>query len=153
VPCSVAGQAGEVLDSLPARLLALKESAIPQAKQLCSSEAANTVRRLPSWSRPPGQAPDGTIVVAREHTGIHEDGEGKEVSKAPDFAVVTHGSLRLQPMQMPLGHLQREMIYCTVYETKQALFANTQGPFHCSHQCPEKILSVLGSKAQKCEGY
>jgi len=39
--------------------------------------------------------------------------------------------------------------HCELFETKQALLIAAQECFERFNQCPEKILSVIGSNAQK----
>ena len=46
-------------------------------------------------------------------------------------------------------HFRREVTHCELFETKQALLAAAQDFFDRYNQCPEKILSVIGSKAEK----
>jgi hypothetical protein len=46
-------------------------------------------------------------------------------------------------------HFRREVTHCELFETKQALLAAAQDFFDRYKQCPEKILSVIGSKAEK----
>jgi hypothetical protein len=42
-----------------------------------------------------------------------------------------------------------EVTHCEVLETMKALLAAAQDCFGRYNQCPEKILSVIGSKAAK----
>jgi putative transposase len=46
-------------------------------------------------------------------------------------------------------HFRREVTHCELFETKQALLTAAQQCFERFNQCPQKILSVIGSKAQK----
>jgi hypothetical protein len=46
-------------------------------------------------------------------------------------------------------HFRREVTHCELFETKPALLAAAQDFFDRSNQCPEKSLSVIGSKAEK----
>ena len=55
----------------------------------------------------------------------------------------------LNPIEMLWRHFRREVTHCELFETKQALLAAARNFFDRYHQCPEKILSVIGSNAQK----
>lgn len=46
-------------------------------------------------------------------------------------------------------HFRREVTHCELFETKQALLTAAQECFVRFNQCPETILSVIGSNAQK----
>lgn len=55
----------------------------------------------------------------------------------------------LNPIEMLWRHFRREVTHCELFETKQALLTAARDFFDCYNQCPEKILSVIGSNAQK----
>ena len=55
----------------------------------------------------------------------------------------------LNPIEMLWRHFRREVTHCECFETKQALLKAAQECFDRFNQCPEKILSVIGSNAQK----
>jgi hypothetical protein len=46
-------------------------------------------------------------------------------------------------------HFRREVTHCELFETKQALLVAARNFSERYHQCPEKILPVIGSNAQK----
>ncbi len=45
-------------------------------------------------------------------------------------------------------HFRREVTHCELFETKQARLSAARDFFERSNQCPENILSVIGSNAQ-----
>lgn len=97
--------------------------------------------------------PTGTIYVAWENADTHEDDEVEEVVWAAAGRLVllylpTY-SPWLNPIEMLWRHFRREVTHCELFETKQALLAAAQDFFERYNQCPEKILSVIGSKAKK----
>ena len=55
----------------------------------------------------------------------------------------------LNPIEMLWRHFRQEVTHCEFFETKPALLAAAQQCFERFNQCPEKILSVIGSNAQK----
>jgi hypothetical protein len=55
----------------------------------------------------------------------------------------------LNPIEMRWRHFRREVTHCEFFETKPALLAAAQPCFERFNQCPQKILSVIGSNAQK----
>lgn len=95
------------------------------------------------------------MCVARDHAGTHADDEGDEVRRAQQsiwfWLRLPTESLWLKPIEMPGRHVQWELTHREMLETKQTLAVDTQEPFHRSHQCIEKILSVIGSKAKMYE--
>lgn len=96
--------------------------------------------------------PTGTIYVAWDNADTHEDDEVEEVVRATAGCLVllylpTY-SPWLNPIEMLWRHFRREVTHCEVFETKQALLAAANQFFDRSNQCPEKILSVIGSKAK-----
>jgi len=97
--------------------------------------------------------PTGTIYVAWDNADTHEDDEVEEVVRAAAGRLVllylpTY-SPWLNPIEMLWRHFRREVTHCELFETKQALLAAAQDFFDRYNQCPEKILSVIGSKAEK----
>lgn len=97
--------------------------------------------------------PTGTIYVAWDNADTHEDDEVEEVVRAAAGRLVllylpTY-SPWLNPIEMLWRHFRREVTHCELFETKQALLAAAQDFFERYNQCPEKILSVIGSKAKK----
>jgi transposase len=97
--------------------------------------------------------PTGTIYVAWDNVDTHEDDAVEEVVRAAAARLVllylpTY-SPWLNPIEMLWRHFRREVTHCELFETKQAMLATAQEFFDRSNQCPEKILSVIGSKAEK----
>lgn len=97
--------------------------------------------------------PTGTIYVAWDNADTHEDDEIEGVVRAAAGRLVllylpTY-SPWLNPIEMLWRHFRREVTHCELFETKQALLAAAKEFFDRYNQCPEKILSVIGSKAKK----
>jgi transposase len=97
--------------------------------------------------------PTGTIYVAWDNADTHEDDEVEEVVRAAAGRLVllylpTY-SPWLNPIEMLWRHFRGEVTHCELFETKQALLAAAQEFFDRYNQCPETILSVIGSKAEK----
>jgi putative transposase len=97
--------------------------------------------------------PKGTIYVAWDNADTHEDDEVEDVVRAAAGRLVllylpTY-SPWLNPIEMLWRHFRREVTHCELFETKQALLAAANQFFDRYNQCPEKILSVIGSKAKK----
>lgn len=97
--------------------------------------------------------PTGTMYVAWDNADTHEDDEVEEVVRAAAGHLVllylpTY-SPWLNPIEMLWRHFRREVTHCELFETKQALLAAANEFFARYNQCPEKILSVIGSKAKK----
>ena len=55
----------------------------------------------------------------------------------------------LNPIEMWWRHFRREVTHCELFETKPALLAAAKACFDRFNQCPQNMLSVSGSKAQK----
>ncbi len=100
-----------------------------------------------------GKHPTGTIYVAWDNAGTHEDDEVEQVVRAAAGRLVllylpTY-SPWLNPIEMLWRHFRREVTHCECFATKQALLAAAQDFFARHNQQPHKILSVIGSKAMK----
>jgi putative transposase len=97
--------------------------------------------------------PTATVYVAWDNVDTHEDDEVEDVVRAAAGRLVllylpTY-SPWLNPIEMLWRHFRREVTHCELFETKQALLAAAQEFFVRYNQCPENILSVIGSKAKK----
>lgn len=97
--------------------------------------------------------PQETIYVAWDNVNTHEDDEVEAVVRAAAGRLVllylpTY-SPWLNPIEMLWRHFRREVTHCELFETKKALLAAAQDFFDRYNQCPEKLLSVIGSKAKK----
>jgi len=95
----------------------------------------------------------GTIYVTWDNADTHEDDEIEQVVRAAAGRLVllylpTY-SPWLNPIEMVWRHFRREVTHCELFETKQALLAAANKFFDRYNQCPEKILSVIGSKAKE----
>jgi transposase len=97
--------------------------------------------------------PTGTIYLAWDNASMHEDDEIEAVVRAAAGRLIllylpTY-SPWLNPIEMVWRHFRREVTHCELFETKQALLAAAHDFFDRYNQSPERILSVIGSKAQK----
>src|SRR5215471_2035263 len=118
----------------------------------CSS-AASAARRLRSyWKRCREKHPTGTIYVAWDNADTHEDDEVEDVVRAAAGRLVLlylpTDSPWLNPIEMLWRHFRREVTHCEFFETKLALLTAARECFDRFNQCPEKILSVIGSNAK-----
>jgi len=100
---------------------------------------------------PPQKHPTGTIYVAWDNASMHEDDEVEAVVRTAAGRLVllylpTY-SPWLNPIEMLWRHFRREVTHCELFEMKQTLPAAAQDCFGRFNQSPEKILSVIGSKA------
>src|SRR5258706_16352755 len=91
------------------------------------------------------------IYVAWDNASMHEDDEVEAVVRAAAGRLVllylpTY-SPWLNPIEMLWRHFRREVTHCELFETKPALLAAAQDCFDRFNQCPQKILSVIGSNA------
>jgi len=97
--------------------------------------------------------PKETIYVVWDNVNTHEDDEVEEVVRAAAGHLVllylpTY-SPWLNPIEMLWRHFRREVTHCELFETKQILLAAARDFLDRYNQCPEQILSVIGSNAKK----
>jgi transposase len=97
--------------------------------------------------------PTGTIYVAWDNNRTHEDDEVEAVVRAAAGRLVllylpTY-SPWLNPIEMLWRYFRREVTHCELFETKQVLLAAARNFFDRYNQSPQRILSVIGSKAKK----
>jgi transposase len=97
--------------------------------------------------------PTGTIYVAWDNADTHQEDEVEAVVRAAAGRLIllylpTY-SPWLNPIELLWRHFRREVTHCELFETKQALLEAAQACFKRFNQDPHKILSVLGSKAEK----
>ncbi len=59
------------------------------------------------------------------------------------------GPAQKTQFEMRWRHFRCQVTHCELLETKQALNASARQFFDRYNQCPEKILSVIGSNAEK----
>ena len=93
----------------------------------------------------------GTVYVAWDNAGTHEDDEVEDVVRAAAGRLVllylpTY-SPWLNPIEMLWRHFRREVTHCECFATKQALLAAAKDFFARHNRQPHTILSVIGSKA------
>jgi transposase len=97
--------------------------------------------------------PTGTIYVAWDNADTHEDDEVEAVVRAAAGRLVllylpTY-SPWLNPIELLWRHFRREVTHCELFESMKALLAAARECFARFNQCPQQILSVIGSKAAK----
>ncbi len=97
--------------------------------------------------------PTGTIYVAWDNANTHEDDEVEAVLRDAAGRLVllylpTY-SPWLNPIEMLWRHFRRAVTHCELFPTVKALLAATREFFDRSNQEPYRILSVIGSHAQK----
>jgi len=95
--------------------------------------------------------PTGTIYVAWDNAGTHEDDEVEDVVRAAAGRLVllylpTY-SPWLNPIEMLWRHFRREVTHCECFPTRQTLLAAAKDFFARHNQQPQTILSVIGAKA------
>jgi hypothetical protein len=105
------------------------------------------------WQALLDKHPTGTIFVAWDTASMHEDEEIEDVVRAaagrPVLLSLPTYSPWLKPIEMRCRHFRWEVTHCELFETKRALPAAAQDCFDRFNQCPQKILSVIGSNAAK----
>jgi len=97
--------------------------------------------------------PTGTIYVAWDNANTHEDDEVEAVVRDAAGRLVllylpTY-SPWLNPIEMQWRHFRREVTHCELFSTVKALLEATREFFDRYNQEPYRILSVIGSHAQK----
>ena len=97
--------------------------------------------------------PTGTVYVAWDNAGTHEDDEVEDAVRAAAGRLVLRYpptySPWLNPIEMLWRHFRREVTHCECFPTKQALLAAARDFFARHNQQPQTILSVIGAKAPK----
>jgi transposase len=96
--------------------------------------------------------PNGTIYVAWDNANTHQDDEVEAVVRAAAGRLVllylpTY-SPWLNPIEMLWRHFRREVTHCELYETVKALLDAARDFFDQYNQRPERVLSIIGSKAR-----
>ncbi len=95
--------------------------------------------------------PTGTIYVVWDNASMHADDEIEAVVRAAAGRLIllylpTY-SPWLNPIEMLWRHFRRHVTHSEVFATKHALLAAARDCFERFNQCPQKILSVIGSNA------
>jgi putative transposase len=99
------------------------------------------------------QHPTGTVHVAWDNASTHEDDEVEAVVRGAAGRLVllylpTY-SPWLNPIEMLWRHFRREVTHCELFATVQALLAAARAFFDRYNQCPDAVLSIIGSHAAK----
>lgn len=93
--------------------------------------------------------PSETIYVAWDNATTHVDNEVEAVVRSAQgrliFLYLPTSSPWLNPIEMLWRHFRREVTHCELFQTMQALITAAQDFFDRFNQCPQKILSVIGS--------
>jgi putative transposase len=95
--------------------------------------------------------PTGTVYVAWDNAGTHEDDEVEDVVRAAAGRLVllylpTY-SPWLNPIEMLWRHFRREVTHCELFTTMADLLTAAGDFFERHNRQPHTILSVIGSKA------
>lgn len=95
--------------------------------------------------------PTGTIYIAWDNAGTHEDDEVEAVVRAAAGRLVllylpTY-SPWLNPIEMLWRHFRREVTHCELYENVDALLKAAQDFFDRFNRVPHQVRSIIGSHA------
>lgn len=97
--------------------------------------------------------PTGTIYVAWDNANTHEDDEVEAVVRGAAGRLVLHYlptySPWLNTIEMLWRHFRREVTHCELFSTVKALLATSREFFDRYNQEPHRILSIIGTHAQK----
>lgn len=97
--------------------------------------------------------PSGTIFVAWDNSGAHEDDEVEAVVRGAAGRLVllylpTY-SPWLNPIEMLWRHFRRVVTHCQLFETVADLLSAARDFFDRNNQQPDQLLTVIGSHAAK----
>lgn len=97
--------------------------------------------------------PTGTICGAWDNANTHEDDEIEAVVRGAAGRLVllylpTY-SPWLNPIEMLWRHFRREVTHCELFVTVNPLLAAGRDFFDRHNQCPNAVLSIIGSYAMK----
>lgn len=95
--------------------------------------------------------PTGTIFIAWDNAGTHEDDEVEDVVRAAAGRLVllylpTY-SPWLNPIEMLWRHFRREVTHCELFATMADLLAAAADFFAGYNREPQRTLSIIGSNA------
>jgi transposase len=95
--------------------------------------------------------PTGTISIAWDNAGTHADNEVEAVVRAAAGRLVllylpTY-SPWLNPIEMLWRHFRREVTHGELFVSVKALLQAAQEFFARYNQCPQRLLSIIGSHA------
>lgn len=98
-----------------------------------------------------GKHPTGTVYVAWDNAGTHEDDEVEDVVRAAAGRLVllylpTY-SPWLNPIEMLWRHFRRQVTHCELFESVKALLAAAADFFARHNREPQKTLAIIGSNA------
>lgn len=93
--------------------------------------------------------PTGTVYVAWDNAGTHEDDEVEALLRGAAGRLVllylpTY-SLWLNPIEMLWRHFRREVTHCELFPTIKVLIAAAHDFFERYNRCPWRVLSIIGS--------
>jgi transposase len=95
--------------------------------------------------------PDKTLYVAWDNASTHEDDEIEVVVRGAAGRLVLlylpPYSPWLNPIEMLWRYFRKEVTHCELFENMKALIAETLAFFKRCNDTPERVLSVIGSKA------
>ena len=101
---------------------------------------------------PLAKHPTGTVYVAWDNAGTHEDDAVEDVGRAAAGRLVLlsrpTSSPRLNPIEMHQRHFRREVTRCELFERVKALLMAADF-FARDNREPHKTLSIIGSNAAK----
>jgi len=97
--------------------------------------------------------PTGTVYVAWDNANTHEDDEVEAVVRGAAGRLVllylpTY-SPWLNPIELLWRHFRPEVTHCELFVTVKALLAAARDFFDRYNQCPNAVLSIIGSHAAK----
>lgn len=95
--------------------------------------------------------PTGTIFVAWDNAGTHEDDEVEAVVRTAAGRLILLYLPTYSPWLNPIERLwrqfRREVTHCELFETVKALLAASADFFRRCNQKPDKVRSIIGSLA------
>jgi putative transposase len=95
--------------------------------------------------------PTGTIYVAWDHADTQADDEVEALVRAAAGRLVLlylpTDSPWLNPIEMLWRHFRREVTHCELFPSLAALLQAAQAFFDRHHQCPHRVLSIIGAHA------
>jgi putative transposase len=97
--------------------------------------------------------PTGTIYVAWDNAGTHQDDEVEAVVRGAAGRLIllylpTY-SPWLNPIEMLWRHFRREVTHCELFETVEALRQASHAFFERCNQHLSQVLSIIGSHAAR----
>jgi len=91
--------------------------------------------------------PTGTVYIAWDNAGTHQDDEVEAVVRAAAGRLVLLYLPTYSPWLNPIERLwqqfRREVTHCELFETVKALLSASRNFFDCCNQSPDKVLSII----------